>query len=161
MPPVDSSPMPTRLALRNLIGDLIGRDVEIRDSDPIASKVTNVTGVYVTDRLATAAIAILDFEGAARIGGALGMLPRGGVDDVIAERELPPMVRDCTYEALNVLAAAFNIGAAPHVRLYQMYGPGGGVPTDVASMGAAATGRMDVNVQISGYGPARLSIVVR
>ena len=153
--------MPTRMAVRNLIGDLIGRDIDLRDSDPMPSKVTNVTGVYVTDRLATAAIAVLDFEGAARLGGALGMLPRGGVDDVIAERQLPPMVRDCTYEALNVLASAFNIGAAPHVRLYQMYGPGGGVPTDVAAMGAAATGRLDVSVQISGYGPGRLSIVLR
>jgi hypothetical protein len=161
MPAVDSSPMPTRMAVRNLIGDLIGRDIEIRDSDPMPSKVTNVTGVYVTDRLATSAIAVLDFEGAARLGGALGMLPRGGVEDAIGERNLPPVIRDCTYEVLNVLASAFNVGNAPHVRLYQMYGPGGGVPTDVASMGAAAIGRMDVTLQISGYGNGRLSIVVR
>jgi hypothetical protein len=161
MPAIDSSPMPTRMAVRNLIGDLIGRDVDIRDSEPIQSKVTNVTGVYVTDRLATSAIAVLDFEAAARLGGALGMLPRGGVEDAITERQLPPMVRDNTYEVLNVLASAFNIGNAPHVRLYQMYGPGGGVPTDVASMGASVIGRMDVTLQIAGYGNGKLSIVVR
>ena len=161
MPAVDSSPMPTRMTVRNLIGDLIGRDIDLRDSDPMPSKVTNVTGVYVTDRLATSAIAVLDFEGAARLGGALGMLPRGGVEDAIGERTLPPVIRDCTYEVLNVLASAFNVGNAPHVRLYQMYGPGGGVPTDVASMGASAIGRMDVTLQISGYGSGRLSIVVR
>jgi hypothetical protein len=149
------------MAVRNLIGDLIGRDIEIRDSDPMPSKVTNVTGVYVTDRLATSAIAVLDFEAAARLGGALGMLPRGGVEDAINDRQLPPMIRDNTYEVLNVLASAFNIGNAPHVRLYQMYGPGGGVPTDVASMGASAIGRMDVTLQISGYGNGKLSIVVR
>lgn len=161
MPAVDSSPIPTRMAVRNLIGDLLGRDVDIRDSEPISSKVTNVTGVYVTDRLATSAIAVLDFEGAARLGGALGMLPRGGVEDAIAERQLSSMLRDNTYEVLNVLASAFNIGNAPHVRLYQMYGPGGGVPTDVASMGASVLGRMDVTLQISGYGSGKLSIVVR
>lgn len=161
MPAIDSSPMPTRMAVRNMIGDLIGRDVELRDSDPMPSKVTNVTGVYVTDRLATSAVAILDFEAAARLGGALGMLPRGGVEDAIGERQLPSMIRDCTYEVLNVLASAFNIGNAPHVRLYQMYGPGGGVPTDVASMGAVATGRMDLTLQIAGYGNGKLSIVVR
>jgi hypothetical protein len=149
------------MAVRNLVGDLLGRDVDIRDSEPIASKVTNVTGVYVTDRLATSAIAVLDFEGAARLGGALGMLPRGGVEDAIAERQLSSMLRDNTYEVLNVLASAFNVGNAPHVRLYQMYGPGGGVPTDVASMGASVLGRMDVTLQISGYGSGKLSIVVR
>lgn len=161
MPAIDSSPVPTRMAVRNLIGDLIGRDVELRDSDPIPSKVSNVIGVYVTDRLATSAISIVDFEGAARLGGALGMLPRGGVEDAIAEKQLPPVIRDCTYEVLNVLASAFNVGNAPHVRLYQMYGPGGGVPTDVASMGASVIGRMDVSLQIAGYGNGKLSIVVR
>jgi hypothetical protein len=161
MPTLDSSPIPTRMAVRNLVGDLVGRDVDLRDSEPMPSATTNVIGVYVTDRLATSAIAILDFEAAARLGGALGMLPRGGVEDAIAERQLPPVIRDCTYEVLNVLASAFNVGNAPHVRLYQMYGPGGGVPTDVAAMGASVLGRMDVTLQISGYGNGKLTIVVR
>lgn len=157
----ESSPLPNRHAVRNSIQDLIGRDVDLSDGVPPESRTTNVVAVYVTDKLATSAIAIADLECAARIGGALGMVPRMVVDEAIKSRTLPTTLEENCYEVLNVLSAVFNLPNAPHVRLYEMYGPGAALPGDVASLGATVGSRMDVELKIAGYGSGLLSIVVR
>ena len=158
---VEQSPLPSRHSVKNLIEDLVGRDVNLSDGLPPESKNSNVVAVYVTDRLAVSAIAVVDFEGAARIGGALAMVPKGGVDDAIKERDFNPALKDNCYEVLNVLSAVFNLPNAPHVRLYEMYGPGAVIPGDIAAMAVSVGSRMDVKLEIAGYGPGKLSIIVR
>jgi hypothetical protein len=155
------SPIPTRHAVRNSIQDLIGRDVDLSDGLPVPAKSTNVVAVYVTDKLATSALAVIDLECAARIGGSLGMVPKLVVEEAIQARELPQNLHDNCYEVLNVLAAVFNLPNAPHVRLYEMYGPNASLPPDIAQLGALMGSRMDVELKISGYGTGLLSIVIR
>ena len=159
--PLDASPLPSRLSVRTLIEDLIGRSVDLQDAPPMPAKPTNVAAPYVTDRLGIAAVAVVNLEGAARLGGALGMLPKGGVEDAIADKDLFEMLHSCCYEVLNVLAAAFNVPNAPHVRLYEMYGPKTPIPPDVAALAGTIGQRLDVKLSISGYGDGLLSIVVR
>jgi hypothetical protein len=156
-----SSPLPTRHAVRNTIQDLIGRDVDLADGVPPEAKATNVVAVYVTDQLAVTAIAVCNLECAVRIGGALGLVPKGALDDAIKAREMPKNVEENCYEVLNVLAAVFNLPNAPHVRLYEMHGPGAVLPPDVAKLGATVGSRMDVALKIAGYGDGLLSIIVR
>lgn len=156
-----SSPLPSRHAVRTLLEDLTGRPIELVDGEPPAPKNTNVVGVYVTDNLKMTAVSVFDLECAARLAGALGMLPKGGVEDAIEERDLQGMLLDCAHEVLNVLSAVFNVGNAPHVRLYHMYGPRDEVPPDVASFAAMFGARMDVNLSIGGYGDGQMAIVVR
>jgi hypothetical protein len=158
---VDSSPLPGRAAVRSLVEDLIGRPVELSDATPVPNKPNNVVAVYVTDQLAMTAVAVLDLAGAARLGGALGMLPRGGVDDAVDEGVLSAMLQDNCYEVLNVLSALFNVADAPHVRLYEMYGPNDSLPSDVATFGQVLGNRLDVVLAIAGYGDVHLSVVVR
>ena len=158
---IESSPLPSRHAVRNVIEGMIGRDVDISDGMPVASRTTNVVGVYVNDKLGTQAVVVVDIEGAARFGGALGMVPRGGVDDAIKERALSTVLKDNCYEVLNVLASVFNVGTAPHVRLYQMYGPNEAEPADVAQVTGMAGSRMDIKLRVAGYGDCSMSIVVR
>jgi hypothetical protein len=158
---LDHSPLPNRHSVRNTIQELIGRDVELSDGMPPESKSTNVVAVYVTDKLATSAVAVIDLECAARLGGSLGMVPRMVVDEAIKARELPTTLEENCYEVLNVLAAVFNLPNAPHVRLYQMYGPNAALPSDIAALGGMVGSRMDVQLKIAGYGTGLLSIVVR
>jgi hypothetical protein len=158
---VDSSPLPARAAVRSLVEDLLGRPVELSDAGPVPNKPSNVVAVYVTDQLAMTAVAVVDLAGAARLGGALGMLPRGGVDDAVDEGELSAMLQDNCYEVLNVLSAVFNVAGAPHVRLYEMYGPNASLPSDVAAFGQVLGNRLDVALAIAGYGDVHLSVVVR
>jgi hypothetical protein len=157
---VDSSPLPGRAAVRSLVEDLVGRPVELTDAGPVPSKASNVVAVYVSDQLTMTAVAVVDLAGAARIGGALGMLPRGGVDDAVDDGELSELLRDNCYEVLNVLAAVFNVPGAPHVRLYEMYGPNTSLPSDVATLAQVLGNRLDVVLSIAGYGDVHLSVVV-
>jgi hypothetical protein len=157
---VEQSPLPSRHAVRTLVEGIVGRDVDLDDGDPVPARPTNVVAVYVTDKLAVSAVAVVDLAGAARIGGALAMLPRGGVDDAIDEKDLPGMLRENCYEVLNVLSAVFNVPGAPHVRLYEMHGPDAALPADVAALAATTGNRMDLVLGIAGYGDARLSLVV-
>ena len=155
------SPLPSRHSVRSLLEGLIGRDVDLSDSEPVPPKVTNLVAIYVTDKLAVSALVVINIEAGARLAGALGMLPRAGVDDAIAERGLSGTLKDNCHEILNVLSGVFNVPNAPHVRLYEVYGPNGSTPADIASLAAAVGNRMDVAVKIGGYGQGILSIVCR
>jgi hypothetical protein len=158
---VQQSPLPSRHAVRSVIEGLIGRDVDLSDGLPVPPKTTNVVAAYVSDKLALQAVCVIDIEAAARLGGALALVPRGGVDDAIGERDLPQTLRDNCYEVLNVMASVFNVPGAPHVRLYEMYGPNQGVPGDVAAIAGLAGTRMDISLKVSGYGDGLMSIVVK
>ena len=158
---VQSSPLPSRHTLRTIVEGLIARDVDIADGVPVANRTTNVVAVSVNDRHGLQAVVVVDIELAARLGGALGMVPRGAVEEAISERNLPQVLRDNCNEVLNVLASAFNVGGAPHVKLYEMYGPNAAIPGDVAAVAGTAGSRMDVKLKVAGYGEGRMSIVVR
>jgi hypothetical protein len=157
----DQTPLPSRHAVRSLIEGLVGRDVDVKDGDPISAKPSNLVAAYVTDKLQVSVVIVVDIECAARLGGSLGMLPRGGVDDAIKELDVSGLLRDNTYEVLNVLSAVFNVENAPHVRLYELYGPMGGVPSDVLALSQVIGSRMDLELNIAGYGVGHLSIVAR
>ncbi len=156
-----TSPLPSRHAVRTLLEDLVGRNVEVRDAEPVPPKASNIVGVYVTDKLAVAALAVLNIEAGARLGGALAMLPRGVIDETISSKEMSPALRESCHEVLNVLSALFNVAGAPHVRLYEMRGPHGTIPQDVAVLSAAIGNRMDIQLGVAGFGTGQLSLVCR
>src|SRR3954466_6162177 len=158
---IEQSPLPSRHSVRSLIEDLVGRDVKFRDAPALPVRDSNLLAAYVTDRLTVAAVAVVDLEAAARMGAALGRLPKGGVDEMIAEGGLTQLVRGNCYEVLNVLASVFNVPDAPHVRLHAFYGPGGSAPADVLSLSQVMGSRDDVAMSIAGYGDGRMSIVTR
>ena len=158
---LESSPLPARAAVRGLVEDLVGRPVELGDGDPVTAHPGNVVGVYVNDSLGLAAAIVVDLAGAARLGGALGMLPPGAVDDAIDTGDVSGMLHDNCYEVLNVLAAPLNVAGAPHVRLYEMYGPNHSLPADVAALTARTGERLDVVLSVAGYGDVRVSVVLR
>jgi hypothetical protein len=157
---LDSRPLPGRAVVRHLVEDLVGRPVELCDGDPVPADPTNVVAVYVDDMLGLAAAIVVDLAGAARLGSALGLLPRGAVDDAVDERRLSGLLQENCYEVLNVLAATLNVAGAPHVRLYEMYGPNVSLPADVAALAARTGERLDVVLSIAGYGDVRVSVVV-
>jgi hypothetical protein len=93
-------------------------------------------------------------------GAAIGLIPAGGAQDAVKERSLPPMLTDNLGEVLNVLAALFNAEGAPHLKLYASYPPGTDAPPDVIALGKAIGNRLDLAVDIPGYGAGTLSLVL-
>lgn len=159
--PVAPVPVPHPKQLRDLFLILAGRDVELIAADPVVpGREPAVVAVYVTDKLATGAVVACDLPLAAYAGGALGLVPLTQVDQALESAALPADLQDNFAEVANILASLFNEKPdAPHLTLHKLHPAGERLPTDLASMLGYVVRRLDVKVDIAGYGGGRLSVV--
>ena len=69
-------------------------------------------------------------------------------------------VQENLYEVLNVLASLFNAEGLPHVKLHDAFYPGAApAPSDVRAYACVLGRRLDLVVDIGGYGSGRFSLV--
>ncbi|MEN3309553.1 MAG: hypothetical protein V7603_5755 [Micromonosporaceae bacterium] len=150
--------IPASLGVRNLLEDLLGREVTVSPADPPRAENlrTAVVAVYVDDGMRLSAVLVLDLALAAFAGAALGLLPVGGAEDCVKEKSLSPMLAENVSELCNVLTGLLNREGAPHLRLYQLHLPGDALPGDVASHAVALGNRLDLEVAVARYGSGHL-----
>ncbi len=159
-PGVVHLPLPKQV--RDLWGDLLGRDVSVRPGLPLvpSTRAPATIAVYVEDDLRVAAVFLLDLALSARAGAAIGLMPSDSAEAALESGVLDQTVRENLYEVLNVAAAMFNVEGAPHVRLHELHAVGEPVAPIVLSYALTLGRREDLEVDISGYGTGRLSIVL-
>jgi hypothetical protein len=146
------------MPVRVMFSDLVGRDVTVSPGEPVTAAAC--VAVYVTDRLTMAGLALLDLPLSAYVGGALALLPPGGVADMVEEKDLSPLVLENVQEVANILAGLFNAPGAAHVKLYQVYAPGEALPADIRAAAGDLLRRLDLAVSVPGYGAGALSLVL-
>jgi hypothetical protein len=151
--------LPNPKDVRDLFEGLFGKDVQVAPGDPVSLNDKVAVAVYVDPGLATTALVMVDLRLGAWLAGALAMLPKGGLEDAIDEGELYPMHVEALYEVVNIAASMFNGEGVNHSKLYKLYAPGEAVPGDIAGL-AAAFNRIDLKVDVTGYGSGKLSIVL-
>lgn len=156
------TPLPPGKAVRDLLLDLLGRNVDVAPGDPYAPEGGEraTLAVYVDDAMRTRAVAVADLPLSAYAGAAIGLIPAGGAEAAIEDRALSTAIEENLYEVLNICAALLNVEGAPHVKLYAMYGPGTVPPVDVSGFARAIGRRLDLQVTVTGYGVGRLSLVL-
>ncbi len=159
--PIETT-LPTNKAVRDLFETLLGRDVTVVPCAPVEIGPADPThmAAYVDDAMRMAAAAVSDLPLAIRCASALALMPRPDAAAVQAARQLTDDARSTMDEVLNIVATLFNLPGAPHVRLDRTYPPGGAVPTDVTSAARTLGRRLDLSVDIAGYGAGRLSLVL-
>jgi hypothetical protein len=157
--PLAPALLPAPKDVRDLLEGLLGKDVTVAPGEPVSLNDGAALAVYVDPQLSTNAICLLDVPLSAWCAGALALLPKGGLEDAIDEGELSAMHLEVVYEVVNVAAALFNGGGVTHSRLYKLYAPGEVVPGDLAGL-AAGFNRLDLKVDVAGYGRGALSIVL-
>ena len=157
--PLAPSILPAPKDVRDLLEGLLGKDVTVAPGSPVSLNDGAALAVYVDPQLSTNAVCVLDVRLAAWCAGALALLPKGGLEDAIDEGELSAMHLEVVYEVVNVAAALFNGGGVTHSKLYKLYAPGEAVPGDLAGI-AAGFNRIDLSVDVAGYGKGELSIVL-
>ncbi|MCW2677333.1 MAG: uncharacterized protein JWR70_2373 [Modestobacter sp.] len=151
--------LPAPKNVRDLLEGLLGKDVTVAPGDPVSLNDGAALAVYVDPQLSTNAICLIDVPLAAWCAGALALLPKGGLEDAIEEGELSDMHLEVLHEVVNVAAGMFNAGGVTHSKLYKLYAPGEAVPADLAGL-AAGFNRIDLDVEVAGYGSGALSIVL-
>ncbi|SFK43838.1 hypothetical protein [Geodermatophilus ruber] len=154
--------LPAAKDVRDMLAGLLGKPVAVLPGDPVtpSGERPASVAVYVDPQMNVSALCVMDLGLSAYTGGALALLPPGGVQDAVEEDgELTTMLTEALHEVVNVLSALFNVPGAPHSKLYKLYAPGEDLPGDLAEM-VAAFNRIDLAVEVPGYGKGALSLVV-
>lgn len=154
--------LPANKDVKDMLTGLVGKPVAVAPGAPVTptGRSPVSVAVYVDPHLAINALCVMDLALSAYSGGALAMLPPGGCQDAVEEDgELTTMLAEALHEVLNVLSALFNVPGAPHSKLYQLYAAGNDIPGDLAGM-LSAVNRLDLAVEIPGYGKGAMSLVV-
>ena len=151
---MSTTALPASLAVRNLLEDLLGREVTVRSADPLLSDdlTRTVVAVYVDDHMTMTAVMGLELPLAAYAAAALGLMPAGAADDSLTSGALSPVLAENVPEVCNVLTSLLNREGSPHVRLYKVYLPPDKPPTDVQPVLLALGNRTDLMVEVARYG---------
>ena len=157
-----SSYLPVPKEIRDLLTDLLGREVALSPSAPLAPTPKNpcTVGVYVDDSLQVTALVSFDLALSAHAGAAIGLVPVGGAEAAIEEGTLSDALRENLYEVLNIAASLFNTEGATHLRLYDVHHAGTPVPPDILAKALTLGRREDLAAAVTGYGAGKLSVVI-
>ena len=154
--------LPNPKAVRDMLLDLLGRDVEVALGGPWAptAKKPGTVAVYTDDRSKMRALVFCDLALSAAFGTAIALIPVGTAEDCIEARSLTQPVSENMYEILNIVSAFFNLPGRPHLRLYGMYAPGESPAPDVSSQLRGFGNRLDLTVTVAGYGGGAMTAMV-
>jgi hypothetical protein len=155
--------LPPNKAVKDVLEDLLGRDVDVRlsqDRTPIGPENLTMEAVYVDDQMGTRAVIITDLPLTAYCAAAIGLVPPGRAEAAIEHGGLTDALVENISEVFNIMAGLFNRRGAPHVRLYAWYPPGEPAPADIADLTAAYIGRTDLDIGIAGYGDGQMGIII-
>jgi hypothetical protein len=152
---------PAPKQIKDLFEGLLGRDVTVAEGVPVPldTRPRPTTAVYVDDHNKLSAVAVMDFPLTAYAGAALALVPKGGAEIAIEEKDLPESLLENAAELLNVLAAPIGDSSGVHQRLHGTFGPDQTPPTDVSSWSATLGSRIDLRLDIKGYGSGTLSVI--
>ncbi|MCW2702388.1 MAG: uncharacterized protein JWQ37_383 [Blastococcus sp.] len=154
--------LPAAKDVRDMLAALVGRNVTVSPGAPVTPAPDRpvAVAVYVAPDMSVNALCLMDLRASAYTGGALALLPPGGCQDAVEEDgELTTMLVEALHEVVNVLSALFNTPGAPHSKLHKVYAPGDEVAADLAGM-LAGFNRIDLDVDVQGYGKGSISLVL-
>lgn len=157
-----STHLPAPKEIRDLLTDLLGREITLSPSTPLAPTPKNpcTVGVYVDDTLQVTSLVSYDLTLSAYAGAAIGLVPVAGAEVAIEEGILNDTLRENLYEVLNIAASLFNVDGATHLRLYDVHHAGIAVPGDILVKALTLGRREDLAVDVPGYGSGKLSVVL-
>ena len=154
--------LPSAKDLRDLLGDLLGKEVTVAPGEPVmpTPREKSSVAIFVDAQLKVVALCVMDLPLSGWTAAALALLPPGGVQDAVEDGELYPMHVEALYEVVNVLSSVLNTPGAPHCKLHALHAPGDPLPVDVLGIASALGNRIDLGVTVATYGKGRLSIVL-
>ena len=147
--------LPVPKEVKDLFDELLGRPVTIAPADPMKAADLHekpLTCVYVDDRKTLGAVIAMDLKLSAYAGAAIGLIPASGAEACIEEKELSTMVAENVAEVCNILSSLLNREGQSRLKVHQTYLPGQMPPADAAGYLLALGRRLDLTVDVQGYG---------
>lgn len=154
--------LPSRMAVREMLMDMLDRDVSVAPSRPWAPSPGDpgAAAVYLDDGMRLRALIACDLELSVALGASIALIPKKAAADCVAEGRLTEDMVENLNEVVNILAGLFNLPDRPHVKLYALHVPGMPLPTDISAQLRTYGKREDLKVEVAGYASGRLSLVL-
>lgn len=95
----------------------IGPACEARDADAVSSSDFSHTAVYIDDTGEAVATCAVALPTAAALGCSLSMIPPGGAECMVEDKELSEMANDNLYEVMNILSSLLMSDSTSHLKL--------------------------------------------
>lgn len=148
--------------VREVLHGLLGRDITAARVAASGMKIDAklVVGLYERENGKVGGLVISDLEVAAYSGAALSLLPIGVAQESIEDGTIEDSLLENFREVLNVGVRWFTAKGNPRVVLSEVYPPGTRLPDDVRRVMAAPADRMEILVEIAGYGEGRMRLFV-
>lgn len=155
-------PLPKAEAIRQLIADLVGRDVTIVAGDPfvLGADTPAVAADYVVDGGRTAAVCLTDLRLSNALGAALTMAPAASVDESVKQGTLDPQNLENLTEVVKVMARLFNTPECETAKWHEVRSLPGDLPEAAAALVHSPRARRDYDVTLDEYGSGKLTVVV-
>jgi hypothetical protein len=152
--------LPVPKDVKDLFEDLLGRPISVSPAEPIrgADIPNTLVAVYVDPTTKIGAVIGLDFALTAFVGAAIGLIPAGGAEACIEDKEISKMIGENAIEVCNVLASLLNREGTTRLKLYNTFLPGNPPPNDAVAHLLALGRRLDLTVDVGGYGAGQIAI---
>lgn len=145
---------PQEAAVSEMLGMLFG-DISVSAGGEVAAEGFGATMIDDDDQLV--AMIVCDYPFVGFSGAALSMMPVGGAEDMIAEKDFSKTIMDNFYEVMNICSRLLMSDSSDHLRLDQTVDPGVLADT-VASLSATKT--VSYKVDIPRYGSGTMSFLI-
>jgi hypothetical protein len=159
MPP--SFIVPDVKEISKMLGILLGREVKVAKGDRIRTGARDkyTLGVFVAENQDIVGVCVTDFPLASNFGAALSLFPPHKAKKCIDEGEIEATIWENTLEVYNVVSRYFHDAHEGMVQLGPTWRDGEQVPVEVRKFMRASTDRVDLIVNINGYGHGAMALI--
>lgn len=140
---------------------LLGRQVKVAKGSRIRTGARDhwTLGVFVSEDDAVVGVCATDVPMAANTGAALSLFPPHKARSCIEDNVIEENIWENTREVYNVVSRFFHDTHEGMVQLGASYQDGTQVPDDVRQFMRRSRQRVDLRVQIAGYGTGALALI--
>lgn len=152
--------LPDVNTVSELIESTIAKQVRASKLDPAGPVSGEVTAVYANDQGEPVAACVAELKLAACLGAALLLIPASSALEAAAQGAIPETMADGLRELLNITTQLFRPELQSSRIFLRDVNIGGAPPDDVAAGLARPVGRLDIEVEVSGYATGKMTLVV-
>lgn len=151
-------PKPTEI--KELLSDMLGKDVEIQETKTRVSPKEAVVALYTTDDGQRIAACVCDMKLAASMSAALTLIPPRAALEAATTKKLSGELSSNLSEVLNIASQLFRQEDAKQRIIFNvMHVPPDELPSDVKSALTKPAQRFNADVTVQGYTSGRLSLM--
>ena len=154
-------PMPSADRIREILADLLGREVSVGAGQPITLErdTPGVVADYETDDGSLAVVVLADLRLSNSLGAALTMVPPAAVEEAVKKWQIDEANVENLREVANIMTRLFNCDDTPHLKFRGVHQLPGELPVETRAVLDEPLARRNLDVVVEEYTPGQLAIL--